>query len=76
MIKKLIVIAMLVSTFGIGNVTYAQATSGSPGRQSTVGRKGRSHTRRYRRHRRGGRRGSSRSRRSPKNLNPQPLPPE
>jgi hypothetical protein len=76
MIKKLIVIAMLVAMFGIGNVTYAQATSGSPGKQSNVGRKGRSHTRRYRRHRRGGRRGYSRSRRSPKNLNPQPLPPE
>jgi hypothetical protein len=75
MIKKLIVIAVLVAMFGIGNVTYAQATGGSPGKQS-VGRKGRSHTRRYRRHRRGGRRAYSRSRRSPKNLNPQPLPPE
>jgi len=76
MIKKLIVIAMLIATFGIGNVVYAQATSGSPGRQSTVGRKGRSRTRHQRRHRRGRQRGSSRLRRSPRTLNPQPLPPE
>jgi hypothetical protein len=75
MIKKLLVIAMLIATFGIGNVAYAQATGGSPGKQSTVGKKGRSHTRRHRRHRRG-KRDSSRSRRSPRMLNPQPLPPE
>jgi hypothetical protein len=31
MIKKLIVAAILIATFGAGSVTYAQATSGSPG---------------------------------------------
>ena len=70
MIKKLIVIAMLIATFGIGSVAYAQATSGSPGNKSTVRTKGRSHTKHHRRH---GRRGRRHSR---KNLNPQPLPPE
>jgi hypothetical protein len=29
MIKKLIVAAMLIATFGAGSVTYAQATSGA-----------------------------------------------
>jgi hypothetical protein len=46
MIKKLIVVAMLIATFGIGNVTYAQATSGSPGKW------GKNHPRQHRRHRR------------------------
>jgi hypothetical protein len=74
MIKKLIVIAMLIATFGVGSVTYAQATGGSPGRQKNVGkgeqkRWGKTSARRHRRHRRGGRR------RFGKNLNPQPLPP-
>ena len=75
MIKKLIVIAMLIATFGIGSVVYAQATSGSPGHQNNVGkgeqkRWSKTAARRHRRHRRGG------ERHYRKNLNPQPLPPE
>jgi hypothetical protein len=40
MIKKLIVAAMLIATFGIGSVAFAQATAGSSGRQAGTGRKG------------------------------------
>ena len=38
MTQKLIVIAMLIATFGIGGVVYAQATGGSPGHQENVGK--------------------------------------
>jgi hypothetical protein len=55
-------------------LVYAQSTT----EQSTVGhiKQGRSYARRHRRHRRGPRARSSRLRRSPRTLNPQPLPPE
>ena len=59
MMKKLIVIAMLIATLGIGidSIIYAQATGGSPGKQLGTGRKGRHRThsgRHHRRHKRGG----------------------
>ena len=48
MIKKLIVAFMLIATLGISSVVSAQATGGSPGKQSGTGRK--RHTTHYRRH--------------------------
>jgi hypothetical protein len=52
MIKKLIVVAMLIATLGIGIESVAYAMSGSPGKQLGTGRKGRPGTghRRHRRH--------------------------
>lgn len=65
MIKKLIVVAMLIATLGIGMVVHAQATGGSTGKQLGTGRK--RHTthygRHHRRHRRGG---NTQGRRGPK----------
>jgi Ni/Co efflux regulator RcnB len=76
MIKKLIVVAMLIATFGVGSLAYAQATSGSSGNKRMSGNRMTARNphrpRRHRRHRRHG----GRKRRSPRYLNPQPLPPE
>jgi hypothetical protein len=69
MIKKLIVVAMMIATFGIGVVANPQATGGSPGRQKNLGkgeqkRWSKTSARRHRRHGRGGRKHTRR------NLNP------
>jgi Ni/Co efflux regulator RcnB len=58
MIKKLIVVAMLIATFGIGSLAYPQATGGSSGkgrRNAASGehRHSRRVHRRHRTHRRG-----------------------
>jgi hypothetical protein len=66
MIKKLIVVAMLIATLGLGSLAYAQGTTGSSGNKRTAGNRksqmektpvGKRHYRRvhrHRRHKRGG----------------------
>jgi hypothetical protein len=79
MIKKLIVAAMFIAIFSMGSLTRAQNTGGDKGNKRTsanrMSARNPHRPRRRRRHRRHGG-GKKPYRRSPRSLNPQPLPPE
>ena len=76
--KRPLTAAVLGALLALAGSVSAQATGGSPNKQAGTGRKGRIHQRRgstkVRSHKHKGRR--KHSRRSPRSLNPQPLPPE